>query len=57
MIESAVILPSICPLTSIVETTLKFRTDDVKNDNIREKILKNSPVENEDYFVVPKVIE
>ena len=45
------------PLTSIVETTLKFRTDDVKNDNIREKILKNSPVENEDYFVVPKVIE
>ena len=45
------------PLTSIVETSLKFRTDDVKNDNIREKILKNSPVENEDYFVVPKVIE
>ena len=45
------------PLTSIAETTLKFRTDDVKNDNIREKILKNSPAENEDYFVVPKVIE
>ena len=45
------------PLTSIVETTLKFRTDDVKNDNIREKILKNSPVENEDFFVVTKVIE
>ena len=45
------------PLTSIAETTLKFRNDEVKNDNIREKILKNSPVENEDYFVVPKVIE
>ena len=45
------------PLTSIAETTLKFRTDDVKNDNIREKILKNSPAENEDYFVVPKVVE
>jgi len=45
------------PLTSIAETTLKFRTDEVKNDNIREKILKNSPAENEDYFVVPKVIE
>ena len=45
------------PLTSIAETTLKFRNDDVKNDNIREKILKNSPVDNEDYFVVPKVIE
>ena len=45
------------PLTSIAETTLKFRADEVKNDNIREKILKNSPAENEDYFVVPKVIE
>ena len=45
------------PLTSIAETTLKFRNDEVKNDNIREKILKNSPVENEDFFVVPKVIE
>jgi len=45
------------PLTSIAETTLKFRTDEVKNDNIREKILKNSPAKNEDYFVVPKVIE
>ena len=45
------------PLTSIAETTLKFRNDEVKNDNIREKILKNSPVENKDFFVVPKVIE
>jgi len=45
------------PLTSIAETTLKFRTDEVNNDNIREKILKNSPSKNEDYFVVPKVIE
>ena len=45
------------PLSSIAETTLKFRTDEVKNDNIREKILKNSPAKNEDYFVVPKVIE
>jgi aspartyl-tRNA(Asn)/glutamyl-tRNA(Gln) amidotransferase subunit C len=45
------------PLTSIAETSLKFRNDEVKDDNIREKILKNSPVKNEDFFVVPKVIE
>tara|TARA_B100000700_G_scaffold252164_1_gene283508 strand:+ start:74 stop:361 length:288 start_codon:yes stop_codon:yes gene_type:complete len=45
------------PLTSISETTLKFRNDEVKNDNIREKILKNSPTKNEDFFVVPKVVE
>ena len=45
------------PLTSIAETTLRFREDQVRSENIREKILKNSPAENEDYFVVPKVIE
>ena len=45
------------PLTSIAETTLKFRKDEVKSLNIREKILKNSPSDNEDFFVVPKVVE
>ena len=45
------------PLTSIAETTLKLRSDDVKSKNIREQIIKNSPQDNEDYFVVPKVIE
>ena len=45
------------PLTSIAETTLKFRSDEVKSKNIRNQILKNSPENNEDFFVVPKVIE
>ena len=45
------------PLTSIAETTLKLRSDEVKSQNIREQILKNSPDENKDFFVVPKVIE
>ena len=45
------------PLTSIAETTLKFRNDEVKSENIREKILKNSPSDNQDFFVVPKVVE
>ena len=45
------------PLTSIAETTLQFRTDEVKSKNIRNQILKNSPEENEDFFVVPKVVE
>ena len=45
------------PLTSVAETTLKFRSDEVKNQNIREQIIKNSPEENEDFFVVPKVVE
>ena len=45
------------PLTSVAETTLKLRLDEVKSKDIREQIIKNSPQDNEDYFVVPKVIE
>ena len=45
------------PLTSVAETTLKFRADEVKSKNIRDQILKNSPEENEDFFVVPRVVE
>ena len=45
------------PLTSIAETTLRFREDKIKSENIREKILKNSPDDNKDFFVVPKVVE
>jgi aspartyl-tRNA(Asn)/glutamyl-tRNA(Gln) amidotransferase subunit C len=44
-------------LTSVAEATLKLRTDEVKSENIRDQIIKNSPQDNEDYFVVPKVIE
>ena len=45
------------PLTSIIDTSLKSRKDEVKNEKIRDQILKNSPEKNEEFFVVPKVIE
>ena len=45
------------PLTSIAETKLQLRQDKIKSKNIREQILKNSPNENKDFFVVPKVVE
>ncbi len=45
------------PLTSVAETTLKLRLDEVKSKNLRDQVIKNSPKENEDFFVVPKVIE
>ena len=45
------------PLTSVAETTLKLRADEVESENIRDQILKNSPEENEDFFVVPRVVE
>ena len=45
------------PLTSVAEITLKLRTDEVISKNIKIKILENSPDENEDFFVVPRVVE
>ncbi len=45
------------PLTSIINTSLSARKDDVKNEKIRDQILKNSPEKNDEFFVVPKVIE
>ena len=45
------------PLTSIAETSLRLRKDQIISKNIREDILKNSPKDNKDYFVVPKVVE
>ena len=45
------------PLTSIIDASLKSRSDEVKDGKIREQILKNSPENNEKFFVVPKVIE
>ena len=45
------------PLTSIINVSLKSRKDEVKDEKIRDQILKNSPEKNEEFFVVPKVID
>ena len=45
------------PLTSVVHKTLEFRNDVINDGKIKNEILKNSPSKNEDFFIVPKVIE
>ena len=45
------------PLTSIINASHKSRKDEVKDGKIRDQILKNSPEKNDEFFVVPKVIE
>ena len=45
------------PLTSIINASLKSRKDEVKDGKIRDQILKNSPDKNDEFFVVPKVVE
>ena len=45
------------PLTSIVDKTLELRADKINDGKIKNEILKNSPDKNEDFFIVPKVVE
>ena len=45
------------PLTSIVDKTLEPRNDKVYYGKIKDQILKNSPDKNEEFFIVPKVVE
>jgi len=45
------------PLTSIINASLRSRKDEVSDEKIRDQILKNSPEKNEEFFVVPKVVE
>ena len=45
------------PLTSIIDASLKSRKDEIHDGKIRDQILKNSPENNDEFFVVPKVIE
>jgi aspartyl-tRNA(Asn)/glutamyl-tRNA(Gln) amidotransferase subunit C len=45
------------PLTSILNQPLRARKDEINDGKNREKILENSPSKNDEFFVVPKVIE
>ena len=45
------------PLTSILNQSLRSRKDEINDGKIREKVLKNSPKDSEEFFVVPKVVE
>ena len=48
---------NIKPLSSILDHSLRSREDKVNDGNIRDKILENAPNKNENFFIVPKVIE
>ena len=45
------------PMTSVTPMELKKRADVVTDGGDAEAILKNAPVRDGDYFVVPKVVE
>ena len=45
------------PLYSPLEKTALKHEDIEKSDNEKEKFLKNAAASNEDYFLVPRVVE
>ena len=45
------------PLTSVMPMAMKQRDDVVDDGEIAEKVVANAPASEDDYFMVPKVIE
>jgi aspartyl-tRNA(Asn)/glutamyl-tRNA(Gln) amidotransferase subunit C len=45
------------PMTSVTPMEMKKRADVVTDGGDPEAILKNAPARQDDYFVVPKVVE
>lgn len=45
------------PMTSVIPTSMKMRADEVTDGSKAEDIVANAPVTDENFFVVPKVME
>lgn len=45
------------PMTRVVAQKLKMRDDKVTDGGIADDVVKNAPVVDDHYFVVPKVVE
>ena len=45
------------PMTRVIPMTLKKREDKVTDGEIAEQVLANAPQREENFFVVPKVVE
>lgn len=45
------------PLASVVDITLRLRSDEVTDGGYQKEILANAPESLEGFFVVPKVVE
>jgi aspartyl-tRNA(Asn)/glutamyl-tRNA(Gln) amidotransferase subunit C len=45
------------PMTSVMPMAMKKRQDGVTDGEIAPQIVKNAPASEDDYFMVPKVVE
>lgn len=45
------------PITSVINAKMKMRNDEVNDGNIPQDIIKNAPQSEDQFFIVPKVVE
>jgi aspartyl-tRNA(Asn)/glutamyl-tRNA(Gln) amidotransferase subunit C len=45
------------PMTSVTPMAMKKRTDVVNDGGIAEDVVKNAPLSEDNFFLVPKVVE
>lgn len=45
------------PMTRVVPIELKMREDEVTDGEIADQVVKNAPMAEDHFFVVPKVVE
>ena len=45
------------PMTSVTPLAMKQRPDEVTDGNIADDVMKNAPVSEDHFFLVPKVVE
>ena len=54
---SAIDVTDVEPMTSVVPIAMKMRDDVVDDGGDAGRVLGNAPVREDDFFVVPKVVE
>jgi aspartyl-tRNA(Asn)/glutamyl-tRNA(Gln) amidotransferase subunit C len=47
----------VAPMTSVIKMDLKRRADRVTDGGYAEDLMKNAPMAEDNFFVVPKVVE
>jgi aspartyl/glutamyl-tRNA(Asn/Gln) amidotransferase, C subunit len=45
------------PMTSVVAMTMRLRADVVTDGDVAAKVTGNAPMSDDDFFMVPKVVE
>ena len=54
---NAVDVSAVEPLTSVVSMKMKMRKDEVTDGNDPARVVANAPAQEDNFFMVPKVVE